>query len=69
MNETLDLKEAATLLHCHQDTLRKLAADGKVPAAKVGRAWVFSRAHILAWPEELMNQNLVRGAKEKPPSG
>lgn len=36
--ETLDLKGAAALLHCHPETLKKWARLELVPATKVGRA-------------------------------
>jgi excisionase family DNA binding protein len=43
---TLDLGEAARLLKVHPKTLQKLARQGKVPACKLGRAWVFVE-HLL----------------------
>ena len=39
--KTLDLKEAAAFLRCHPQELRSRAKAGKIPGAKVGRAWVF----------------------------
>lgn len=36
--ETLDLKGAAAVLHCHPETLKKWARLELVPATKVGRA-------------------------------
>ena len=38
---TLSLTEAAKFLRVHPETLRQLARQGKIPGAKVGRAWVF----------------------------
>ena len=40
MTTTLNIEQAASLLHCHPDTLRGMAASGEVPAAKIGRAAV-----------------------------
>jgi hypothetical protein len=39
--KTLNLKEAAELLHIHPITLQKRAAAGEIPGSKIGRAWVF----------------------------
>jgi excisionase family DNA binding protein len=38
---TLGLHEAARYLHCHPEELRRRAKAGRIPGAKVGRAWVF----------------------------
>lgn len=40
--ETLDLKGAAAVLHCHPETLKAWARSNVIPATKVGRAWIFS---------------------------
>jgi excisionase family DNA binding protein len=47
--QTLDLEEAATFLKCSDDTVRELAASGQLPAAKVGRAWVFVDVDLVEW--------------------
>ena len=60
---TLNLTEAAELLKVHPDTLRRKAHDGKVPAAKFGRCWVFASSILLEW----MN-NQCRSTVEKAPS-
>jgi len=43
---TLNLVQAAAFLHVHEQTLLKLARIGEVPAAKVGRAWVFHHSPL-----------------------
>lgn len=48
---TLDVHEAARLMKCHPDTLRKMAADRQIPATKIGRAWAFSERLLLEWFE------------------
>ena len=40
-NKTLDLYEAADFLKMHWQTLRGKAKRGEVPAAKLGKRWVF----------------------------
>jgi len=46
---TLDLESAAALLICHPETVRQMADAGELPAAKVGRAWVFVEVDLIAW--------------------
>lgn len=43
----LTVTEAAELLHCHPETVRKLAAGRKLPGAKVGKAWIFEREQLV----------------------
>lgn len=38
---SLNLAEAAAFLKLHPEELRRRALDGRVPAAKIGRRWVF----------------------------
>ena len=40
------LAEAAELLRCHPETLRKSIADGRLPAARLGRGYRVSRADL-----------------------
>lgn len=48
---TIGLEEAAKLLRCHPDSVRKMATAGKLPCTKVGRAWVFHTESLLRWLE------------------
>lgn len=47
--KTLTLKEAADVLRVHPMTLRREAAEGRVPAARAGRAWIFLEEDLLDW--------------------
>lgn len=47
--QTLDLNGAAECLKCDPETVRGLAASGEIPAAKVGRAWVFVDVDLIEW--------------------
>ena len=38
---TLNLSEAAAFLGAHKETIRRLAASGEIPGAKIGRGWRF----------------------------
>lgn len=46
--ETLTAAEAAALLHLHVKRVQSLARAGGLPATRVGRKWLFSRARIEA---------------------
>jgi molybdopterin-binding protein len=43
---TLTAEEAAGLLHLHPRQVRRLARAGKLPAARIGRRWLFQRADL-----------------------
>lgn len=45
----LDSREAANLLRLHEETLRRLTREGKVPAFRVGRRWRYDRRVLDAW--------------------
>lgn len=49
---TIGLEEAAKLLRCHRDTVRKMAKAWELPAAKVGRSWVFYTESLLRWLQQ-----------------
>jgi excisionase family DNA binding protein len=47
--QTLDLDQAGAWLKCDPETVRAMAASGELPAAKVGRAWVFVDVDLIEW--------------------
>jgi len=48
----LTVAQAASLLQLDPDTLRLLAREKKVPAAKVGRQWRFDLGLLREWMRE-----------------
>ena len=46
---TFTLQEAAALLSCHKETLRKAILDGDLKAAKLGRDYRVSRPELAAY--------------------
>ena len=48
-HETLNLNQAADFLKLHWQTLREKAKCGEVPAAKLGRRWVFLREDLVSY--------------------
>lgn len=45
---TLNAEEAAELLHLNVKRVQSLAREGKLPAARIGRKWLFRRADLEA---------------------
>jgi len=54
MTEILTAREAAAFLKMNERTVIKLAHEGKIPAARIGRRWRFEKNHILEWLEGRM---------------
>lgn len=51
MQDVLTTREAADFLRTSVDSVKRLARDGKLPAAKLGNEWRFSRRKLLDWIE------------------
>src|SRR5437016_5608388 len=45
---TLNVQQAADLLHMNAKRVQSLARAGKLPAVRVGRRWLFQRAQLEA---------------------
>jgi hypothetical protein len=52
----MTLLEAADFLKCHPEELRKRAKMGRIPGAKVGRAWVFLDVDLADYLRSLYSQ-------------
>ncbi len=57
---SVGLEEAAALLGISARTLRKMAADGRVPSVKLGRRLLFRVRDL----ETVLTQNLRHGERE-----
>lgn len=49
VREVLDIRQASDYLGVSPDTLYKYAADGFVPAFKLGNRWRFKRSRLDEW--------------------
>ncbi len=47
--KTLDLEECADFLKIGASTACEMAANGQIPGAKIGRAWVFMEDELIAY--------------------
>ncbi|MFA7290941.1 MAG: helix-turn-helix domain-containing protein [Rhodocyclaceae bacterium] len=67
--KTFDIKDAAAFLHISVDSLGDLAGNGTVPAAKVGKAWVFSDECLEAYLREEITRQTTARRKKTPDAG
>ncbi len=44
--DTITVEQAAALLHLNVKRVQAMARDGKLPASRVGRKWLFRRADL-----------------------
>jgi molybdopterin-binding protein len=47
MDDLITAQEAAALLHMHVKRVQQLARDGKLPAVRYGRKWLFRRRDLI----------------------
>ena len=57
-SEVFNITGAAAFLGAHEQTVRRLARRGAIPAFKVGKDWRFRKEALLRWLEE---QQVARG--------
>jgi excisionase family DNA binding protein len=55
----LTVDELSEYLSMHPLTVRRLARDGEIPAAKIGRQWRIKKDLLDRWIEERCLGNLV----------
>jgi len=47
MDDLITAQEAADLLHMHVKRVQQMARDGKLPAVRYGRKWLFRRSELV----------------------
>lgn len=52
LNDILDADEVAKILRIHRRTVIRLAAQGEIPAFKVGEKWRFMREDLESYIQE-----------------
>jgi excisionase family DNA binding protein len=63
MPEIMTTKEIAEYLRLHQITVCKYAAEGEIPAIRVGRVWRFDKDAIDKWISESQSKKVSKGKK------
>ena len=66
MSEIMTTKELAKYLRLHEITICKYAAEGKIPAVRVGRVWRFDKEVIDKWISEGQSKSVPKKRKNKP---
>lgn len=59
--KTLTLQEAAEVLKLHPVTVAEWAAAGRIPAAKLGRRWVFVRDDLIGYVRANYRRRALQG--------
>jgi len=52
MKTVLTLREVASYLNVHPDTIRRHVKRGEIPAFKIGNTWRFNKESIDEWRKE-----------------
>ncbi len=60
MPEILTTQELAKYLRLHEITICKHAAEGKIPAVRVGRVWRFDKEAIDKWINEGQSKSVPK---------
>lgn len=63
--KTLNLEQAAEFLHLHPITLQRKAQRGEIPAAKLGRRWIFLEIDLVACLRAQYPLRVMQGAHEE----
>ncbi|MCJ7685661.1 MAG: helix-turn-helix domain-containing protein [Desulfobacteraceae bacterium] len=64
MPEIMTTREMAEYLRLHPITICKFAAEGKIPAIRIGRVWRFDKEAIDKWISEGQSK-IVSKSKKK----
>lgn len=56
--DTLNVAEAAAMLHVHEETVKSEIRAGAIPASKPGRSYVILRDDLLAYLRNLRDQQM-----------
>ena len=65
MPEIMTTKELANYLKLHEITICKYAAEGTIPAVRIGRVWRFDKETIDKWIKEGQRKSMPKKRKKK----
>ena len=57
-NGMMDIKEVAGYLKIKEQTVYRLAQQGKIPALKIGGQWKVKKEHLDRMFDEILNEKL-----------
>lgn len=58
--DTLDVQQAAAMLHADPDTVLSIARSGELPGTKIGRSWVFLRCDLLCFLQKRIDTDTAQ---------
>ena len=64
MPEILTTQELAKYLRLHEITICKHAAEGKIPAVRVGKVWRFDKEAINKWISKGQSKSVSKRRKK-----
>jgi len=65
MPEIITTKELAKYLRLHEITICKKAAEGTIPAVRIGRVWRFDKEAVDKWISEGQSKSVPKKKKSK----
>ncbi len=65
MAHIMTTKELSRYLKLHEITICKYAAEGKIPAFRIGRAWRFDKDVIDGWISAGQNEKKAAGRSQR----
>ena len=63
-HQVLTIEQAASFLHLHPVTLQRKAQRGEIPAAKLGRRWIFLEVDLIACLRAQYPSRVMQGEHE-----
>lgn len=66
-HQVLDIQQAAKFLHLHPVTLQRMAHRGDIPAAKLGRRWIFLEIDLVASLRAQYPSRVMQGEHKEEP--
>lgn len=67
MAEIMTSKEMAAYLKLHEITICKYAADGVIPAIRIGRVWRFDKEEIDNWIGGFQTKSETKKGRSRKP--
>ncbi|MBL7225467.1 MAG: excisionase family DNA-binding protein [Desulfobacteraceae bacterium] len=64
MPEIITTQELAKYLRLHEITICKFAAEGRIPAVRVGRVWRFDKEAIDKWISKGQSKSVPKRRKK-----
>jgi excisionase family DNA binding protein len=63
--KTMGIDDASQLLRVHPVTLSKMASSGEIPAAKIGKEWVFIEVDLIDYIRAQYKTRALEGERKE----